>query len=217
MQCVTLLLILVDTGLRELYLTLLVTGIHCTKWWVWKHICQYQWNWDKPYSLGCNHLCPMIWLQACLHWRCAYFQTLPWSDTILVVDWDILYKLCGSANKWSKWFVFSGKIWWQFFSCNKACSKYRTRSTTTPKYTLTQCLVFLALAIFPRLFLSKCDFRAQWETNHLGLIIIILPVSCLFFALQEIDWFTNLEQTPLNRSQQLPAPYKRLIDEIKQN
>ena len=28
---------------------------------------------------------------------------------------------------------------------------------------------------------------------------------------------TNLEQTPLNRRQQLPAPYKRLIDEIKQN
>ena len=31
------------------------------------------------------------------------------------------------------------------------------------------------------------------------------------------SWFPNLEQTPLNRSQQLPAPYKRLIDEIKQN
>ena len=31
------------------------------------------------------------------------------------------------------------------------------------------------------------------------------------------SWFTNLEQTPLSRSQQLPAPYKRLIDEIKQN
>ena len=31
------------------------------------------------------------------------------------------------------------------------------------------------------------------------------------------SWFTNLEQTPLNPSQQLPAPYKRLIDEIKQN
>ena len=30
MQCVTLLLILVDTGLKELYLPLLVTGIHCT-------------------------------------------------------------------------------------------------------------------------------------------------------------------------------------------
>ena len=28
-------------------------------------------------------------------------------------------------------------------------------------------------------------------------------------------WFTNLEKTPLNRGQQLPAPYKRLIDEIK--
>ncbi|CAH3173599.1 unnamed protein product [Porites evermanni] len=33
----------------------------------------------------------------------------------------------------------------------------------------------------------------------------------------ESCWFTNLEQTPLNRSQQLPAPYKRLINEIKQN
>ena len=31
------------------------------------------------------------------------------------------------------------------------------------------------------------------------------------------SWFTNLEQTPLNRSRQLPAPYKQLIDEIKQN
>ena len=49
-----------DTGLKELYLPLLVTGIHCTKLWVWKHICQYQWRWDKPYSPGCNHLCPML-------------------------------------------------------------------------------------------------------------------------------------------------------------
>ena len=127
MQCVTLLLILVDTGLKELYFPLLVTGIHCTMWWVWKHICQYQWSWDKPYSLGCNHLCP--------------YQTLPWNDTIFVVDWDILYKLCGSAKKWSKGFVFSVKIWWLFFSCNKACSKYDTHSTTTPKYTLPQRLV----------------------------------------------------------------------------
>ena len=31
------------------------------------------------------------------------------------------------------------------------------------------------------------------------------------------SWFTNLEQTPLNRSQQLPALYKQLIDKIKQN
>ena len=31
------------------------------------------------------------------------------------------------------------------------------------------------------------------------------------------SWFTNLKQTPLNRSQQLPAPYKRLIDKSKRN
>ena len=31
------------------------------------------------------------------------------------------------------------------------------------------------------------------------------------------SWFTNLEKTPLNRSQQLPAPYKRLMDGLKQN
>ena len=31
------------------------------------------------------------------------------------------------------------------------------------------------------------------------------------------SWFTNLEQTPLNHSQQLPAPYKQLSDEVKQN
>ena len=59
-QCVTLSLIFVDTGLTKLYLPLLVTGIHCTMWWVWKHICQYQWSWHKPYSPGCNHLCPML-------------------------------------------------------------------------------------------------------------------------------------------------------------
>ena len=31
------------------------------------------------------------------------------------------------------------------------------------------------------------------------------------------SWFANLEQTPLNRNKQLPAPYKRLINGIKQN
>ena len=30
------------------------------------------------------------------------------------------------------------------------------------------------------------------------------------------SWFTNLEPEPLNRSQQLPAPYKRLIQNLKQ-
>ena len=28
------------------------------------------------------------------------------------------------------------------------------------------------------------------------------------------SWFSNLEQTPLNRCLQLPAPYKRLIDNV---
>ena len=28
------------------------------------------------------------------------------------------------------------------------------------------------------------------------------------------SWFTNLEQTPINRCLQLPAAYKRLIDDI---
>ena len=37
----------------------------------------------------------------------------------------------------------------------------------------------------------------------------------MLFDLSEC-WFTNLEKTPLNRSQQLPAPYKPLIDGIKQ-
>ena len=107
-----------------------------------------------------------IWLQACLHWRCAYFQTLSWNDTIFVVDWDILYKLCGSANKWSKGFIFSGKIWWQLFSCNKACSKYHTHSTTTPKYTLPQRLVLsengdLLFFNFPLLYVFL--FQLSWN------------------------------------------------------
>ena len=31
------------------------------------------------------------------------------------------------------------------------------------------------------------------------------------------SWYTNLEREPLNRCQQLPAPYKRLIEDIKRN
>ena len=31
------------------------------------------------------------------------------------------------------------------------------------------------------------------------------------------SWFFNLEQTPLNRSQQLPAPHRQLIDGLKKN
>ena len=40
LQLLPLLIIIVDTGLKEIYLPLLVTGIHCTMWWVWKYICQ---------------------------------------------------------------------------------------------------------------------------------------------------------------------------------
>ena len=44
--------------------------------------------------------------------------------------------------------------------------------------------------------------------------IRLLLVKCPLVYYQRItleSWFTNLEQTPLNRFQQLPAPYKRLI------
>ena len=34
-------------------------------------------------------------------------------------------------------------------------------------------------------------------------------------TLESLLTFTNLEQTPLNRCQQLPAPYKRLINDTK--
>jgi len=45
--------------------------------------------------------------------------------------------------------------------------------------------------------LSNCQFssRSLYLVNQLSKIE---------------SWFINLEQTPLNRSQQLPAPYKRL-------
>ena len=42
----------------------------------------------------------------------------------------------------------------------------------------------------------------------------------VFYRLQRItleSWFTYLEQTQLDHSQQLPAPDKRLMVEIKQN
>ena len=44
-----------------------------------------------------------------------------------------------------------------------------------------------------------------------------LTYSTSYFQRLTLEsWYTNLEQTPLNRSQQLPAPYKRLIrDENK--
>ena len=120
-----------------------------------------------------------IWLQTCLHWRCAYFQTLPWNDTIIVVDWDILYKLCGSTNKWSKGFVFSGKIRWQFYSCNKACSDYRIGSTITPKYTLPQRLVYFDSWACWQSFVSTCDvFKCLFPLNVQNEIQLLSRVFC---------------------------------------
>ena len=41
-----------------------------------------------------------------------------------------------------------------------------------------------------------------------------LTYSTNYFQRQTLEsWYTNLEQTPLNRCQQLPAPYKRLIQD----
>jgi len=54
--------------------------------------------------------------------------------------------------------------------------------------------------------------RIDWDSA-----ICITYSTDYYQRLTSESWFTNLEQTPLNRSQQLPAPYKRLIDEIKQN
>ena len=48
-------------------------------------------------------------------------------------------------------------------------------------------------------------------------------VTCITYSIDYYQrltlesWFINLEQTPLNHSQQLPALYKQLIDEIKQD
>ena len=50
----------------------------------------------------------------------------------------------------------------------------------------------------------------------------VYKIKCLTYSTNYFQrltlesWYTNLEQTPLNRCQQLPAPYKRLIrDENK--
>ena len=45
-----------------------------------------------------------------------------------------------------------------------------------------------------------------------------ITYSADYYQLLTLEsWCTDLGKTPLNRSQQLPAPYKRLIYEIKQN
>ena len=56
----------------------------------------------------------------------------------------------------------------------------------------------------------KTNHRIEWDS-----------AECVTYSTDSYQritlesWFTNLEQTPLNRCQQLvvPAPYKRLIDD----
>ena len=82
--------------LLELYVPLLVSGIHLTvqcdvcdkTYYAFRSSskCHYQWSWDKPYCPGCKHLCPMLqfgWKQVCV--EDVPFKTLSWSDRIFVL------------------------------------------------------------------------------------------------------------------------------------
>ena len=108
MQCVTLLLIYVDTGLQELFLPLLVTGIHCTMWWVSKDILPV----DLPQIVSisaaeinltvqavstgvlcCNLAESKSVLKMCISKHCHELTGF------FVVDWNTLHRLCDSAKK----------------------------------------------------------------------------------------------------------------------
>ena len=52
----------------------------------------------------------------------------------------------------------------------------------------------------------KTNHRIDWDPTE---CVTYSPDYCQRITLK--SWFTNLEQTPLNRCQQLPATYKRLI------
>ena len=64
--------------------------------------------------------------------------------------------------------------------------------------------------------IAKHHLQAKHQINWDSVTGIIVFYRLLSMTHLE-SWFTDLEQTLLNRTQQLPAPYKRLIDEIKQN
>ena len=52
----------------------------------------------------------------------------------------------------------------------------------------------------------KTNHRIDWDSAE------CVTYSTDYYQRISLEsWFTNLEQTPLNRCQQLPAPYKRLI------
>ena len=57
----------------------------------------------------------------------------------------------------------------------------------------------------------QTDHRIDWDSAE------CISFSTDYYQRLTLEsWFTNLERTPLNRYQQLPAPYKRLIND-KQN
>ena len=58
-------------------------------------------------------------------------------------------------------------------------------------------------------------YRRNMQIDWDSAAYIIIQTINQWLTLE--SWFTYLEQTPLNRSQQLPAPYKRFIDGFKQN
>ena len=56
----------------------------------------------------------------------------------------------------------------------------------------------------------QTNHRIDWDSAE-----CVIYSTDYYQRLTLESWFTNLEQTPLNRCQQLPAPYKRLINDTK--
>ena len=58
----------------------------------------------------------------------------------------------------------------------------------------------------------QTDHRIDWDSAE------CISFSTDYYQRLTLEsWFTNLERTPLNRCQQLPAPYKRLINNKQNN
>ena len=57
----------------------------------------------------------------------------------------------------------------------------------------------------------QTNHRIDWDSAE------CITYSTNYYQRLNLEsWFTSLEQTPLNRCLQLPAPYKRLIDNVKE-
>ena len=56
----------------------------------------------------------------------------------------------------------------------------------------------------------QTNHRIDWDSAE-----CVIYSTDYYQRLTLESWYTNLEQTPLNRFQQLPAPYKRLINDTK--